>query len=101
MDTYGWLSVLPPVLAIVLAIKTKQVFISLFFGIWLGWVILSRGNPLAGMIGALDSCVNVFKDPDNTKVIMFSALVGAYRVYPVFGGYGRLCELDCREGIGS
>jgi len=86
MDTYGWLSVLPPVLAIVLAIKTKQVYISLFFGIWLGWVILSNGNPISGLVRALDSCVDVFKDPDNTKVIMFSALVGALIAFTQYSG---------------
>ena len=86
MDTYGWLSVLPPVLAIVLAIKTKQVYISLFFGIWLGWVILSNGNPVSGLVRALDSCVDVFKDPDNTKVIMFSALVGALIAFTQYSG---------------
>ena len=45
---YGWLSILPPVLAIVLAIWTRQVFLSLFLGIWSGWVILEGGNIVAG-----------------------------------------------------
>ena len=35
---------MPPVLAIIFAIKTRQVFVSLLFGIWLGWIILSGGN---------------------------------------------------------
>ena len=49
MSEYGLLSILPPVLAIFLAIRTKQVFVSLLFGIWLGWMIISwqpLGNPL-------------------------------------------------------
>ncbi len=37
MTDLGWLSILPPVLAIVLAIWTKQVYLSLFFGFWFGW----------------------------------------------------------------
>lgn len=77
MSFPGWLSVLPPVLAIVLAIWTKQVYLSLFFGIWLGWVILAGGNPIIGLRDALETCINVFQDPGNTKVIAFSALVGA------------------------
>ena len=32
----GWISVLPPLLAIALALITKQVVLSLFCGIWLG-----------------------------------------------------------------
>jgi len=44
MEHFGILSLLPPVLAIFLAIRTKQVFIALFFGIWLGWVILNAAG---------------------------------------------------------
>lgn len=77
MDTYGWLSVLPPLLAIGLAIKTRQVFLSLAAGIWLGWTILSAWNPLRGLSGMLTSLVQVFQDPGNTQVILFSAMVGS------------------------
>ena len=72
-----WLSVLPPVLAIVLAIYTRQVFISLFFGIWLGWTILADWDPLAGLASAIGECIAVFQDAGNTRVIIFSAMVGA------------------------
>lgn len=75
--TYGWLSILPPLLAIVLAIWTRQVFLSLFLGIWSGWVILSGGNLLSGLAQAIQACVDVFKDAGNTRVIIFSSLIGA------------------------
>lgn len=81
MESIGWLSVLPPVIAIILAIWTKQVFISLFFGIWLGWTILAQGNPIVGLQDALEACVRVFEDGGNTKVIAFSAMVGALIAY--------------------
>lgn len=74
--TFGWLSILPPVLAIVLAIWTRQVFISLFVGIWLGWLILT-GGVISGLAGAIQACVDVFKDNGNTRVIIFSSLIGA------------------------
>lgn len=86
MEYVGWLSVLPPVLAIVLAILTRQVYLSLFFGIWLGWTILAGGNPLTGLRDALEACVNVFKDGGNTKVIAFSALVGALIAFTQHSG---------------
>lgn len=41
LASIGALSVLPPVIAIVLAIWTRQVFLSLACGIWLGYVILA------------------------------------------------------------
>ncbi len=36
VSEFGILSVLPPLLAIILALKTRQVYISLVVGIWLG-----------------------------------------------------------------
>ena len=81
MDHYGFWSLLPPLLAIVLAIRTKQVFIALIFGIWLGWVILSGGNILSGTANTIQALVDVFKDDGNTRTIMFSALVGALIAY--------------------
>ncbi len=86
MENAGWLSILPPVLAIVLAILTKQVFLSLFFGIWLGWTILAGGNPIIGLRDALEACVKVFEDGGNTKVIAFSALVGALIAFTQYSG---------------
>lgn len=77
MEHYGFLSLLPPILAILFAIKTRQVFVSLLFGIWLGWVILSGGNFIDGSNATIQALVDVFKDSGNTRTIMFSCLVGA------------------------
>ena len=62
MHDYGILSLFPPLIAIVLAIRTKQVFISLLFGIWLGWVIIDDFNLLAGTFDTIQALVDVFKD---------------------------------------
>ncbi|MGB0932309.1 MAG: Na+/H+ antiporter NhaC family protein [Chitinophagales bacterium] len=75
------LSLLPPIIAIVLAIRTKQVFISLLFGIWLGWVILHGGNLLTGSFATVQALVDVFQDEGNTRTVMFCALVGALIVF--------------------
>ena len=77
MEHYGFWSVLPPVLAILIAIRTRQVFASLLFGIWLGWVILNEGNLLNGSLDTIQALVDVFREPGNTRTIMFSALVGS------------------------
>lgn len=86
MNEFGVLSVLPPLLAIILALKTRQVYISLVVGIWLGWLIISDWNILQGTIATLEGFVEVFKSPGNTKTIMFSALVGALLIFIQYSG---------------
>jgi tetracycline resistance efflux pump len=77
MESFGILSLVPPVVAIVLAIWTRQVYVSLLLGIWLGWVLLSGGNVWQGSLDTVQALVDVFKDSGNTRTIMFAALVGA------------------------
>jgi tetracycline resistance efflux pump len=86
MNDFGVLSVLPPLLAIILALKTRQVYISLVVGIWLGWLIISDWNLLEGTIATLEGFVEVFKNPGNTRTIMFSALVGALLIFIQYSG---------------
>ena len=77
LETYGWLSILPPVVAIALAIKTKQVYLSLGLFIWLGWTIMSGWNPVVGLIHSVDTFVAQVTNPDNARVLIFSSLIGA------------------------
>ena len=81
MQDYGFLSLLPPVIAIVLAIATRQVFISLLFGIWLGWMVIDDFHPLIGTFDTVEALVDVFKDAGNTRTIMFAALVGGLIIF--------------------
>lgn len=73
----GWLSILPPLSAIVLAIRTKQVILSLFAGIWMGYLLQNGFNPLVGVTAGLDGIVEVFGDAGNTRVLVFTLLIGA------------------------
>jgi Na+/H+ antiporter NhaC len=86
METFGWLSILPPLLAIFLAIKTKHVYISLILGIWLGWTIINNGDPITGTTQTMHVLVDVFKDADNTRVILFSAMIGAIITFTQYSG---------------
>ncbi|PJB39251.1 MAG: sodium:solute symporter [Deltaproteobacteria bacterium CG_4_9_14_3_um_filter_63_12] len=73
----GWVSVVPPVAAIALAMATRQVIPSLLFGVTVGWTAMAGWDPLAGLADTVTALVDVFKSGYNTKVILFSALVGA------------------------
>ncbi len=81
MEDYGFLSLLPPVLAIVLAIATRQVFVSLLFGIWLGWMIINDFNLIQGSLATIQALVDVYQDAGNTRTILFCALVGALIIF--------------------
>jgi tetracycline resistance efflux pump len=72
----NWMSVLPPLLAITLAIITRQVILSLSVGIWIGFCLLESVNPLAGIGLALDGIVYVFSDAGDTRVLMFTLIIG-------------------------
>jgi len=76
-SAYGWLSILPPILAIGLAIATRQVILSLFAGVWIGWVIVAGGNPLAGTAESITCLIDVFGETWQTRVILFTLLMGS------------------------
>ncbi|MEM9760207.1 MAG: Na+/H+ antiporter NhaC family protein [Pseudomonadota bacterium] len=77
MPEPSWYSILPPLLAIVLAIWSKQVVLSLFAGIWLGFFILEGFDPFVGLTAGLDGVVNVFSDAGDAKVLIFTLLIGS------------------------
>ena len=77
MNEPSWISLLPTVLAIVLAIWSRQVYVSLAAGIWIGWTILEGWNPLIGLATAIEQTVAVLGDPGNAKVILFTLVIGA------------------------
>ena len=71
----NWPSVLPPVLAIALAIWTKQVYLSLAGGLWLAWTMLSEWNPLSGIAASIQGAVDVLGS--DAQVILFTLVIGA------------------------
>jgi tetracycline resistance efflux pump len=77
MTDPSWVSVLPPVLAIVLAIWTRQVYLSLAAGVWLGWTILADWNPFSGLGTAIEQTVAVLASAGNANVILFTLVIGA------------------------
>lgn len=77
MTDPSWYSILPPILAIILAIWSKQVILSLFAGIWIGYTLLNGFNPLIGVTAGFDGIINVFTDPGDTRVLIFTLVIGS------------------------
>ena len=73
---YGFLSIIPPLLTIVLALVTKNVFLSLFIGIMTGSFVLNGFAPLASINAGLYSIVDSMSQ-GNTIIIASCLIVGA------------------------
>ena len=90
----GWLSILPPLIAILLALKTKEVYSSLFAGVISGMVIYcikTEKSLLEALRYVLD--MMAYKIGDNGYMILFLALLGSVVVVVTMAGgsraYGR------------
>ncbi len=74
---YGtWISILPPLIAILLALITREVILSLFAGMWVGALFLASMNPFAGTAQTLSYIVTVSSNPEHVSIIIFSLLLG-------------------------
>ena len=72
----GWLSVVPPVLAITLALVTRQVLVALLLGIWVGAAIL-EGNPFTAFLRVGDRyLVGALADSSHASIVLFSTTLG-------------------------
>lgn len=75
-----WLAILPPLLAITLALIFKRVIPALFFGLWLGaWLV--EGLDARGLwTGLLDSfqvyVLNALANSDHAALILFTLMIG-------------------------
>jgi len=99
MPEPGWLSVLPPLLAVVLAIWTRRVAGSLLAGIFLGWLILQDGRPWAALLETIRRLALVLAAWDNLAVVVFCGLVGAViALAQRSGGVAGFVALAARRG---
>ena len=83
---FGWLSIVPPVLAVGLAVGSRQAVPSLLAGIWVGWIIAAGGNLFGGTAATIQSLIDVFGDPGQTRVVIFTLLMGALLLLLQRGG---------------
>ncbi len=98
----SWVVLLPPIVAIVLALWTRQVYLSLVLGLWIGTTILENGNPLAGLRALADQLVLVFQDAGNTRILIFSLLVGGLiALVQASGGVAGFIDWVHRRGWGT
>ncbi|MDZ7344262.1 MAG: Na+/H+ antiporter NhaC family protein [candidate division KSB1 bacterium] len=73
----AWLSLLPPLIAITIALVARQVLLSLFIGVWLGAVFIYEYNLLLGLMRTVDTyLVQVLTESSHISILVFSLTLG-------------------------
>ena len=110
----GWLSIAPPIVAIALALITKEVLSSLVLGILTGTLIYTIGMDGNVLMGTLESAFTVMGNKVDFNILIFCSLLGAL-VYVVamsggtkaYGNWavkrikGRKSALAATTGLGA
>ena len=76
----GWVSITPPIVAILIALTLRNVIPALLIGVWLGATALRSFAP-AGIFGGLLDGFQIFvteamADEDHAAIILFSLMIG-------------------------
>ncbi len=75
---YGWLSLIPPVAAIALAILTQRVVLALLVGIFSGALLMTGGDPVQALCDTLEVHLwTTLIEVDKLRVFCFTLLMGA------------------------
>ena len=97
-----WLTITPPLLAIIVAVWTRNVFWALGVAIWLSETIIAGFNPFMGALGGIDRAVSVFDSSYNTRVLLFCLIIGALILYMQrSGGISAMVERLQNSGFAS
>lgn len=98
---YGFLSIVPPVLAIILALAAKNVYIALFSSLFAGYTIVNGFNILGGFDGMLTAIIQVFADSSNTMIIIACGMLTGltYTIEKVGGIAGLVKYLTEKRSI--
>lgn len=101
-DPLEILTILPPVLALAIAVATRNVFYALGAAIWASETIIAGGNPFLGLLGSVDRAAGVFESAGNTRILLFCLIIGALIAYMQrSGGVAALVNRLVASGVAS
>jgi len=81
---YGFWSLVPPLLAILLCIILREALISLIFAVWVGATIINHGNFWSGITKTADTLISSVADSWNASIILFFFMVGGLMVLDLY-----------------
>jgi len=98
-----WLSVVPPLVAILVVLWRREVILALFLAIFSA-EFLQQSSWLSGIglggLATLERIVAVFADADNTRILIFSLMIGALLAYiRESGGVTAMVKSIIQRGI--
>ncbi|MFD2164698.1 Na+/H+ antiporter NhaC family protein [Thalassotalea euphylliae] len=71
------LSLLPPFVAIAIAVWRKNALLALLVGVVMSYLMAATWQPIDGVVGTINGFVDVFSSTGNVYIISFSLLIGA------------------------
>lgn len=77
MTSYGYLSLLPPLIAIICAFISKDVIVSLCLGVLSGLLIINNYDIFSAVLAFADLLAKLVGDSWNVRILMFCAMLGA------------------------
>ncbi|MDF2039892.1 Na+/H+ antiporter NhaC family protein [Cytobacillus oceanisediminis] len=79
MDHMGLVSLIPPIIAVILAILTKNVIVSLFSGVYIGVLILVGGRPFEATMEVIGNFIfPQVADSYNAAVLVLLFFIGGF-----------------------
>ena len=69
-------ALIPAIIAIVIALKTKEVYISLFIGIFVGGLLLTGFQPIAAIETVFETMMTSLSDTWNIGILIFLVFLG-------------------------
>lgn len=98
-----WLSVVPPIVAIVVVVWRKEVIIALLLAIFAAELLQIATHwyaPGLAAVNTVDRIVGVFASPDNARLLIFSLVIGALMAYMrLSGGVAALVQSFLNRGL--
>ncbi|GHU84761.1 hypothetical protein FACS1894198_1100 [Clostridia bacterium] len=83
---YGWLSIVPPMVAMLLVLITKEVLFSLFMGVLSGALIYEKWNLVYGLRTTFEAITRGMADMQHVEILVFLGLLGALVVILTVAG---------------
>ncbi len=98
-----WIAILPPIIAISVVLWKKEVILALLIGVFTSEFLLAitsdKINILSSGLNTLERITAVFNSPGNTRILIFSLIVGALLAFIRHsGGVTAMVEMMINKG---